>query len=91
MAARTTQRTINAMAAGRDVVIGDHAVDEAEADGFLPGDVINVLETAYSVEPQDDVGLKWKAYGFTATGADYAVVVNVHADHLFVITCHFPP
>ena len=40
---------------------------------------------------QDDDGLKFKVYGPIANGDDYAVVVNVNDDHLFVITCHLPP
>lgn len=83
--------TIRSWGASLNVVFGDHALAEARADGYFAGDVLNVLEHAVEAVAQDDAGFKWKAYGPTADGTEYAVVVNVHADHLWVVTCHFPP
>jgi hypothetical protein len=91
VASRSPLNTIRSWGASRNVVFGDHALDEARADKFFAGDVLHVLEHAAQVLAEDDEGLKWKAYGPTADGTEYAVVVNVHADHLWVVTCHFPP
>ena len=74
------------------VVLGMHARDEAMADDdVFREDVVHALANATDAIAQDDAGLKFKAYGPLLMGEAYAVVVNVHPDHLYVVTCHFPP
>lgn len=59
-------------------------------DVFAP-DVLNALVNATGAVEQDDVGVKWKIYGPIIDGSEYAVVVEIRGDPLFVVTCHLPP
>ncbi|MDP2340416.1 MAG: DUF4258 domain-containing protein [Deltaproteobacteria bacterium] len=84
--------TVRRLANADAVVLGAHAISESMRDDDVTfDDVRHLLANADEVIAEDDTGLKWKVYGRLVNGADYAVVVNVHADHLYVITCHNPP
>lgn len=93
MNAAEALRTVRLLAAdGENVDFSEHAANDSILDdGLFKGDVVHVLASAVEAVPEDAVGLKFKIYGPLPLGEDYAVIVNVHADYLFVITCHFPP
>jgi hypothetical protein len=92
MATRSAISTIKGFAAQGAVVFSEHALVESMGDDdVFPDDVLHVLVHANECLAQDDNGVKFKVYGPISNGDDYAVVVNVNDDHLFVITCHLPP
>lgn len=84
--------TIRALAEGGAIVLSEHALTESMGDdGLFPDDVVHVLANAARCIAQDDDGVKFKVLGPIVSGVELVVVVNVRADHLFVITCHLPP
>jgi len=92
VATRTKLSVIKGFAAGGAVIFSDHAATESMGDdGVFPDDVAHVLQHASDCIAQDDDGVKFKVYAPLANGTEYAVVVNVWEDHLFVVTCHLPP
>jgi hypothetical protein len=92
VARRRVLTIIRGLASEGSVVFGEHAFTESMGDdGVFPADVLHVLENATECLAQDDDRLKFKVYGPIIDGSDYAVVVNVSDDHLFVVTCHLPP
>ena len=92
MATRGILNTVRKLAEIDAVVLGEHAVTDSMIDDDVTfDDVKHVLANAVEAIAQDDVGLKWKVYGPLVNDAEYAVVVNVRTDHLYVVTCHTPP
>lgn len=89
---RSVIDTVRALAEGGAVVLSEHALVESMGDdGLFPDDVVHVLANAARCIAQDDSSVKFKVFGPIVSGIELVVVVNVRADHLFVITCHLPP
>jgi hypothetical protein len=89
---RSVIGTVRALAKRGAIVISEHALTESMVDdGLFPDDVCHVLANASQCVAQDDVGVKFKVRGPIVNGAELIAVVNVRADHLFVVTCHLPP
>ena len=83
---------IRALAEGGAVIFSERALTESMGDdGLFPDDVVHVLANATRCLAEDDLGVKFKVRGPIVSGTELVVVVNLHEDHLFVITCHLPP
>jgi hypothetical protein len=85
-------RAVRALAEAGEIRFSSHALlDSMPDDGVFRHDVEHALVHAHDVLAQDGEGRKWKVTGPLVNGDEYAVVVNVYADHVFVVTCHYPP